>query len=150
MSDPRPPFACARIGGAGLLALVLVAASVACKTAGPTEKPPGPLVQPPPLPVKRVNEELVVAAWSEPKELPAGGGQAQILVRVQHRGGAPYPGVEVRLSTSSGTLFSGGKVLVTDAAGRIRDRLTATRLALVTLNAGGTAYRFRVPVRASE
>src|SRR5215470_16480855 len=46
---------------------------------------------PEPLPVKKVPEELVVAAWSEPAKLPPGGGQTQILVRVQKRGGAPYP-----------------------------------------------------------
>src|ERR1051325_3630924 len=102
VARPRP--ASRRVAFAGRLALLLVAAGVACKTAGPpTEKPPGPLVQPPALPATRVSEKLVVAAWSEPKELPAGGGQAQVLVRVQHRGGVPYPGVEVRLSTSSGT-----------------------------------------------
>src|SRR6185436_11894147 len=138
---PRGP-----VRAAGVLCLVALGALAGVsKTGAPQEKP----VEPPPLPVKKVNEELVVAAWSEPKELPPGGGQVQILVRVQHRGGTPYPGVEVRLSASSGTLFSGGRVLVTDSAGRTRDRLTTTRLALVTLNAGGTVYRFRVPVRAA-
>src|SRR5262245_30943712 len=85
--------------------VVLLCALGACKTApqgGPPEAPSAPPGAPPPLPVKTVDEELVVAAWSEPKELPQGGGQAQILVRVQHRGGAAYPGVEVRLSTSAG------------------------------------------------
>jgi hypothetical protein len=106
--------------------------------------------EPDPLPVTRAAEEVVVAAWSEPKELPPGGGQAQILVRAQKRGGAPFPGVEVRLSVSGGDLFSGGKVLVTDAAGHTRDRLTARRLAQVTVNAGGTVYRFRVPLRTPE
>jgi hypothetical protein len=110
----------------------------------------GGVKEPDPLPVTRAAEEVVVAAWSEPKELPPGGGQAQILVRAQKRGGAPFPGVEVRLSVSGGSLFSGGKVLVTDATGRTRDRLTASRLALVTVNAGGTVYRFRVPLRAAE
>jgi hypothetical protein len=37
-------------------------------------------------------------------------------------------------------------VLVTDAAGMTRDRLTARKTAVVTLNAGGTRYRFQVPV----
>jgi hypothetical protein len=87
----------------------------------------------------------VVAAWSEPKRLPPGGGQAQILVRARKRGGAPFPGVEVRLHTDSGTLFSNGRVLTTDDAGTTRDRLSARRSAVVTLNAGGTVYRFRVP-----
>jgi hypothetical protein len=106
--------------------------------------------EPDPLPVTAAAEEVVVAAWSEPKELPPAGGQAQILVRAQKRGGAPFPGVEVRLSASGGDLFSGGKVLVTDTTGRTRDRLTARKLTLVTVNAGGTVYRFRVPLRAPE
>lgn len=107
---------------------------------------PAPSEPPPPLPVKKAAEEVVVAAWAEPKRLPPAGGSAQILVRLRRRGGAPYEGVEVRLSTSVGHLFSGGKVLVTDAAGQTRDRLTTQRTAEVTLNAGGTVYRFRVPL----
>jgi hypothetical protein len=125
------------------VALVAAAlAASACKSAARRE------VEPEPLPVARAAEEVVVAAWSEPKELPPGGGQAQILVRAQKRGGAPFPGVEVRLSASSGALFSGGKVLVTDASGRTRDRLTTRGVTLITVNAGGTVYRFRVPLRA--
>ena len=54
----------------------------------------------------------------------------------------------MRLSASAGTLFSGGKVLVTDASGRTRDRLTARSATLITVNAGGTVYRFEVPLRA--
>ena len=88
----------------------------------------------------------MVAAWAEPKRLPPGGGQVQILVRVQKRGGRRYPGVEVRLRTSTGALYSGGRVLVTDSQGMTRDRLTAHRSATITMNAGGTRYRFEVPV----
>ena len=88
----------------------------------------------------------MVAAWAEPKSLPAGGGQAQLLVRVQKRGGAAYPGVEVRFKTSTGSLYSGGKVLTTDKLGLTRDRLTAKKTATITLNAGGTRYTFQVPV----
>jgi hypothetical protein len=99
-----------------------------------------------PLPVKVVEEPIVVAAWAEPRHLPAGGGEVQILVRIQKRGGRRFPGVEVRLATSHGSLFSEGRVLVTDAQGMTRDRLTTRKTAQVTLNAGGTRYRFRVPV----
>jgi len=106
--------------------------------------------EPPLLPVKKADEEVVVAAWSEPKQLPAGGGQVQILVRAQKRGGTPFPGVEVRIQTSSGSLFSQSRILVTDQAGRTRDRLTTRRNATITVNAGGTLYRFRVPIRSSE
>jgi hypothetical protein len=99
-----------------------------------------------PLPVKVVEEPIVVAAWAEPQQLPAGGGQSQILVRIQKRGGRRFAGVEVRLATSKGSLYSGGRVLVTDAQGMTRDRLTTRETAVVTLNAGGTRYRFRVTV----
>src|SRR6266536_399577 len=102
----------------------------------------------PPLPVENAPEEVLVAAWAAPPHLPSVGGQAQIVVKLQKRGGAPFPGVQVRLQTSAGTLFSGGRVLVSDATGRTRDRLTTRTSAHVTLNAGGTVYRFRVPVTA--
>jgi hypothetical protein len=102
-----------------------------------------------PLPVKPVEEPIVVAAWAEPRQLPAGGGEVQILVRIQRRGGRRFPGVEVRLATSHGSLFSGSRVLVTDAQGMTRDRLATRKTAVVTLNAGGTRYRFRVPVAKS-
>ena len=94
--------------------------------------------------MKAVLEEIIVAAWAEPPRLPVGGGPVQILVRVQRRGGRPYPGVEVRLRSSKGSLFSGGRTLVTDARGLTRDRLTARESAVITLNAGGTRYRFTV------
>jgi len=129
-----------------LVALMLAAA--ACRSAGPSRPPEHPAEEgPPPLPVKKASEEVVVAAWSEPKLLPAGGGQSQILVRAQKRGGTPFAGVEVRIQVSGGTLYSKGKVLITDTAGRTRDRLTARKAALITVNAGGTVYRFRVPLR---
>jgi hypothetical protein len=90
---------------------------------------------------------VVVAAWAEPKELPPRGGQAQIIVRAQRRGGKPFEGVEVRIRTSAGSLFSQGRLLVTDATGRTRDRLTARKDATITINAGGAVYRFKVPLR---
>ena len=99
-----------------------------------------------PLPVKVVEEPILVAAWAEPQKLPAGGGQSQILVRIQKQGGRPFPGVEVRLAASEGSLYSGGRVLVTDAQGMTRDRLTTRKATVITLNAGGTRYRFKVPV----
>ena len=133
----------------------------ACATLGLRKQAPAPPPVPPgtaltpepqapsddePLPVTPVAEPIVVAAWAEPKELPAGGGQAQILVRIQKRGGRRFPGVEVRLRSSAGSLFSSGGVLVTDASGMTRDRLTTKKTATITLNAGGTRYRFQVPV----
>lgn len=99
-----------------------------------------------PLEVMAAPEPTVVAAWAEPQHLPAGGGQAQVLVRVQSRGGRRMAGVEVRLRTSEGSLFSAGRLLVTDAQGMTRDRLTTRKSATITLNAGGTLYRLEVPV----
>lgn len=117
----------------------------------PSAEPPLPAPTPAPaLKVRKAAERVIVAAWAEPKALPEGGGEAQILVRAQKRGGVPYPGVEVRLQTSKGRLYSGTRILVTDAAGRTRDRLSARETATITLNAGGTMYRFQVPVGPVE
>ncbi len=117
-------------------------------TSAPRGKPlpPGKHADEDSLPVRKVSETIVVAAWAEPRELPPGGGQVQIIVRVQKVGGARFPGVEVRLRASEGRLYSGGRTLVTDTQGMTRDRLTARETSTVTLNAGGTYYRFRVPV----
>ena len=127
-------------------AALLLAASAAGACHEKTQRPSAPAPSATPLPVKKAAEEVVVSAWAEPRHLPSGGGQSQIMVRLRKRGGAPFEGVEVRLQASSGTLFSGGKVLLTDAAGQTRDRLTTRRTSEITLNAGGTVYRFRVPV----
>jgi hypothetical protein len=162
MLRPQPPSARSSLAARRLVLVALVGsfAQVACATldrgAPPPPPPPPPgqalAPEPPvppedePLPVKAVEEPIVVAAWAEPRQLPPGGGQAQILVRIQRVGGRRFPGVEVRLRASPGTLFSDGRVLVTDAQGMTRDRLTTRKTAVVTLNAGGTRYRFQVPV----
>lgn len=144
-----------RLLGAAAFGLALSLALTGCRSAPPRspvvasapEASPEPVAPlPEDLVVKKADEEVVVAAWAEPSTLSPGGGQAQILVRAQKRGGAPFPGVEVRLQASTGSLFSGGKTLVTDARGMTRDRLSTRRTAQVTLNAGGTRYRFDVPV----
>ena len=143
-----------------VVALLLCAfACASCATLRKQEPPPPPVqpgtplspepqetVDEEPLIVTPVQEPIVVAAWAEPKELPPGGGQAQIIVRIQRRGGKRFPGVEVRLRSSTGALFSGGRVLVTDGSGMTRDRLTTKKTTTITLNAGGTRYRFQVPV----
>jgi hypothetical protein len=134
-----------------LLAATLVGLAAGCSVIrrGPQGVPPPPAAPdsaPPPLPVDKAPEDVIVAAWAEPSRLPPAGGEAQILVRLQKRGGVPFPGVQVRLRTSAGSLYSGGKVLVTDSSGRTRDRLTTHSSAHITLNAGGTVYRFRIPV----
>ena len=139
-----------------LLAAALLWGGTACSvfrrgpSGGPPPSEPAPPetqdTPPPPLPVDKAPEDVIVAAWAEPSRLPPAGGQTQILIRLQKRGGLPFPGVQVRLRTSAGNLYSDGKVLVTDSAGRTRDRLTTRSSAHITLNAGGTVYRFRVPV----
>ncbi|HEY2946161.1 MAG TPA: hypothetical protein VGN09_27255 [Vicinamibacteria bacterium] len=134
-----------------VVALGLALAGWGCGPVFHKEKPPAiPTEAPPPLPVRRASEEVVVAAWAEPPRLPPGGGQSQVLVRLQKRGGAPFEGVEVRLTAAGGQLFSGGRVLLSDAAGRTRDRLTARHTAFITLNAGGKVYKFKVPVGGDE
>ena len=144
-----------------VLVVLWALASASCATSGSRRQPPPPPPPPPgqtltpeppvpvddePLPVRVVEEPIVVAAWAEPRQLPAGGGQVQIIVRIQKRGGRRFPGVEVRLRASPGSLYSGGRVLQTDAQGMTRDRLTTRQTAVITLNAGGTRYRFQVPV----
>jgi hypothetical protein len=137
---------------------LLLASAIAAAGCGPKKKPPVAQPTPPPvratrqepLPVRQAAEEVVVAAWSEPPRLPAAGGQAQILVRAQKRNGDPFPGVEVRLRASNGSLYSGGRTLITDPAGRTRDRLTTRQTSVITLNAGGTVYRFTVHVSSGE
>ena len=93
---------------------------------------------------------MVVAAWAEPARLPPGGGQVQILVRLKRPSGEPYPGVQVRLQSSAGTLFSAGKPLVTDAQGTTRDRLTSRRAADIVVVVSDTRHRFRVPLAADR
>ena len=154
--DPSFPLRGPRRRLLGVLLCAALSASCASRHYEPPPPPPPPgqaLTPEPatpaddePLPVKVVEEPIVVAAWAEPRQLPAGGGQVQILVRIQKRGGRRFPGVEVRLRASPGSLYSGGGVLVTDAQGMTRDRLTTRKTAVVTLNAGGTRYRFQVPV----
>jgi hypothetical protein len=141
----------------GLFALGVAAAS--CRSAParppavqptggiPVESTPPPAVTPDDaLAVASVTEPFTVAAWAEPSKLPPLGGQCQIIVRVLKRGGAPLPGVEVRLQASKGSLYSSGRTLITDASGKTRDRLTARTGTTITLNAGGTRYRFEVPL----
>lgn len=121
-----------------------------------TEQPvPAPDAEPTPEPeapaperreVRPEKEALIIAAWAEPTHLPPGGGQAQILIRVQRRGGSPATGVEVRVETTEGRLYSQGRILTTDQNGRTRDRITTRRTARIEINAGGTRYSILIPV----
>ena len=54
--------------------------------------------------------------------------------------------MEVSLGASTGSLYSAGRILMTDSEGMTRGRLTTHKTATVSLNAGGTRYRFQVPV----
>src|SRR2546425_12876538 len=71
-----------------LLSTSLASVLFSCGTFGHKDASPIPGE---PLPVKKVNEEIVVAAWAEPAHLAKGGGQTQLLVRVQRRGGGRLP-----------------------------------------------------------
>jgi hypothetical protein len=133
-----------------LLVVLLLIAAPGCGLFRDTaprapEAPPTP--EPTPLAsVVRAPEPVVVRAWAEPRQLPPAGGQAQILVLARKRNGDPFPGVEVQVQTSEGTLFSASVILATDASGRTRDRLTTRRSAVVTVNVGGTIHKVEVAV----
>lgn len=118
--------------------VLLLVSCTACSSVD--SRPPAPPA------VERIPEAIQVTAWAEPSRLPAGGGDCQILVRVLRRGDGPIPGVEVRLVASQGTLYSGGKTLLTDTRGMTRDRVRTRKTTLVTLNAGGTPYTLRIGV----
>lgn len=129
-----------------ILASLVAVTACGSSAARPPIVEPSPVPTPDPLYVEPAAEEVVVAAWAEPSHLPPGGGVVNILIRTKKRGGAPFPDVEVRLTSSAGTLYSSGRTLSTDRMGMTRDRLTAKKTAEITLNAGGTRYRFNVPV----
>lgn len=175
--SPVEPTGSAMTRRRALLLLTLLAAIAPACASGrrpaPPPPPPEPLPAPAPeapsrpealpaLPPEAKRNEadpgevapaagpIVVTAWCEPRSLPAGGGQAQVLVRVQRQNGQRLAGIEVRLAASEGSLYSAGRVLVTDASGMTRDRLTTRQSSIVTLNAGGTRYQLVVPVGPGE
>jgi hypothetical protein len=133
-----------------LAALAVVLCSAGCvlfKDREPRAPAPPPGPEATPLPsVAQAVEPVTVRAWAEPRLLPPAGGQAQILVLARKRNGDPFEAVEVQFVTDEGTLFSQSKILLTDAAGRTRDRLTTRRSATVTVNAGGTKQQIQVTV----
>jgi hypothetical protein len=96
--------------------------------------------------VRTVAEPLTLVAWVEPAHLPPGGGRVEVFIRVRREGGEPYPGVDIQIATSRGDLESQGRILSSDADGLATDRLRTGRTATLTINAGGTVYRFPVPV----
>lgn len=138
--------------------LLIVLAHAACHAQpgpkSPARPTPSPSPSPPtaqPTPTSGSGQPTIasgpfVTAWSEPRTLPPGGGAAQILIRVKKKGGAAYVGVQVKLEASEGKLFSGGRVLKTDARGMVRDRITTTKTSTITINAGGSVQRLWVAV----
>jgi hypothetical protein len=109
------------------------------------EAPPEARATPLPPLVPAV-EPVTVRAWAEPRLLPPAGGQAQIIVLARKKSGDPYEALEVRFTTTEGTLYSKSAVLLTDSAGRTRDRLTTRRSAVVTVDVGGTVQDVAVTV----
>jgi hypothetical protein len=143
----------AHLGALALCTLGLLGpAGSACRSlpAPPPRAEPAPTPEPERLEPRLETRPLVVTAWVEPRHLPPGGGQVQVIVRVRWRGGQPAQGVEVRINTNRGTLYSKGRILTTDSSGQTRDRLTTRRTAMVTVNAGGTRISFPVPVLPRE
>lgn len=127
-----------------LLTLGVMASS--CRSAAPDRNDASAT----PRPIIPRRGEIVIAAWTEPRHLPEGGGQVQVLVRVQRVGGGPYPGVQVQLRSTSGKLGSAGKALVTDTQGMTRDVLRATPPVGVIVRSGDTRYRFQVTMRPTS
>jgi hypothetical protein len=109
------------------------------------EAPPEAQATPMP-PLTPAVEPVTVRAWAEPRLLPPAGGQAQIIVLARKRNGDPYEALEVRFTTTQGTLYSKSKVLLTDSGGRTRDRLTTQRSAVVTVDVAGTVQDVAVTV----
>jgi hypothetical protein len=117
----------------------------------PSAPEASPTPEPTPLPpVAKAAEPVVVRAWAEPRQLPPAGGQTQILVLARKKNGDPFEGVEVRVTTSEGTLFSASRILTTDATGRTRDRLTTRRPATVTVNVGGAIHTIEIAVAGAS
>jgi hypothetical protein len=107
--------------------------------------PEAPAATPLP-PLAPAVEPVTVRAWAEPRQLPPAGGQTQIIVLARKRNGDPFEGVEVRFTTSAGTLYSQSRVLLTDKNGRTRDRLTTRDPAVVTVDVGGSVQEIPVSV----
>ena len=129
-----------------LLALVVPACGL-FKSDAPRapEAPPEAAATPLP-PLTAAVEPVILRAWAEPRLLPPAGGQTQIIVLARKKNGDPYEALEVRFTTTAGTLYSASKVLLTDSGGRTRDRLTTRSSATVTVNVGGTVQDVAVTV----
>ena len=133
---------------AALLSLALLAPACSLfKSDAPRapEAPAEPEATPLP-PVTAAVEPVLLRAWAEPRVLPPAGGQTQIIVLARKRNGDPYEGLEVRFTTTEGTLYSKSRILVTDSDGRTRDRLTTRRSATVTVDVGGNVQEIKVTV----
>ena len=130
-------------------ALVAVAVAVlpACGLfRGDAPRAPEAPVPTPLPPLAQAVEPVLVRAWAEPRQLPPAGGQTQLIVLARKRNGDPFEGVEVRFTTTAGTLYSQSRVLLTDANGRTRDRLTTRDPAVVTVDVGGSVQTIPVAV----
>jgi hypothetical protein len=128
-----------------LLALVLPGCSLFRSDGARAPEAPDAQATPMP-PLTPAVEPVTVRAWAEPRLLPPAGGQAQIIVLARKRNGDPYEALEVRFTTTEGTLYSRSKVLLTDSAGRTRDRLTTRQSAVVTVDVAGTVQDVAVTV----
>lgn len=87
-----------------------------------------------------------VSVTANPNFLPGEGGESEIKVVVYDDDYVPVPSVFVAMSTTAGTLASGGSPLITDQYGEARDLLTTTETADVTATVSGGGASEAEPV----
>ena len=73
-----------------------------------------------------------------PAVLPRGGGTSRIVVRAYNADGNPVPNVGIFITSSAGTLDSNGRLLITDANGKVTDRLTTEETQTTVTASAGT------------
>lgn len=90
-----------------------------------------------------------LALTAKPPVLPVGGGTSDILVIAFDENMNPLPGIPILLTTTAGTLKSGGRSLHTDSSGAVYDRLTTTADATVAARSGDITGSVDVEVKVN-
>jgi hypothetical protein len=83
---------------------------------------------------------------ANPSVLPPGGGKSKIVAVAFDENGNTLSGIPVVFSTTAGSLNSGGKVLYTNQKGEVKDYLTTTTDATVTVTSGSVNASVTVTV----
>ncbi|MCI0555066.1 MAG: PKD domain-containing protein, partial [Anaerolineae bacterium] len=78
------------------------------------------------------DEEQRIFVSADPSTLPTGGGTSVISAVVTDGSGSPLSGIDVRFTTTEGTLQSGGAPLSTNSNGLVTDVLNTSESATVT------------------